>query len=194
MDKHIYLSIIIVLLGAIATASLFVYYPLTIQITPQQPGVIFEAGSNAGGGDIGENTIGVALGDNKTSAEIIIHPTYQENYYKDILRITNNDDEEMKVYIMFTYRDINLPGESVVKLFIYKEDNTLVNELDITNPSLNSITLIGDISSGETWQVDIYVYIPEGKSIEGASYTAQAKLIYTPSSTETPPVTPSSGR
>ncbi|MEM4869765.1 MAG: hypothetical protein QW081_05200 [Desulfurococcaceae archaeon] len=183
----------IILLGAVAVASVFAYYPLTLQAVPTAPGVVFELGSNAGQPDIGVgNTITVTIGANKTSASITIHPTYQENYYKDVLRINNTDDNAMNVYIVFTSVSNTLPAGSIVKLFVY-EGATKVRELDVTNPALNQPISIGLLGAGRVWQLDVYVYIPEGTVIAGRSYTASAKLVYTPS-TETPPANPAGGR
>ncbi|MEM4671891.1 MAG: hypothetical protein QXJ84_05955, partial [Desulfurococcaceae archaeon] len=175
------LVLALALLAMTATlASVFAYYPLTLQAVPTAPGVVFEPGSNAGQPDIGEgNTITVTIGANKTSASITIHPTYQENYYKDVLRINNTDDNAMNVYIVFTSVVNNLPTGSIVKLFVY-EGATRVRELDITNPTLNQPISIGLLGVGRVWQLDVYVYIPEGTVIAGASYMASAKLVYTP--------------
>ncbi|MEM4436971.1 MAG: hypothetical protein QXO22_08520 [Thermosphaera sp.] len=193
MERQLYLSIAIVLLGAVATASVFAYYPLTLEINPTPPGVIFQQGSNAGQPDLGSNNyISVTIGGNSVSAEVQIHPTYQENYYKDVLRIVNSDDDAMNVYIVFTSVSSNLPEDSIVKLFVY-EGATRVRELDVTNPEVNQPISIGLLGVGGVWQLDVYVYIPEGTVIAGASYMASAKLVYTPS-TETPPTNPAGGR
>lgn len=181
------------LMTAVALASVFAYYPLTVTAVPQAPGVIFESGSNAGQPDIGNNNfITVTLGGNKTSTSVRIHPTYQHNYYRDVLRIINNDDNAMRVYVVFDSVDNKLPPNSIVKLFVYY-GATKIAELDITSPATGTPISIGTISAGAAWQTDFYVYIPEGTSIRGASYTASARLIYTPSA-ETPPAIPASGR
>ncbi|MEM0371738.1 MAG: hypothetical protein QXD67_03720 [Ignisphaera sp.] len=186
-------GILLILALSVVTASLFAYYPLNIAVVPQQPGVRFEAGSNAGKPDIGSNTITVNIGSNSTSASIEIHPTYQETYYKDILRIVNNDNEAMHIYVIFYNYVNNLPTGSRVKMFVYS-GATMVKELDITTPTLNTAVDIGQLSVGGSWQIDLYVYIPEGTSITGRSYSASARLVYTPSSGETPPINPGSGR
>ncbi|MEM3926921.1 MAG: hypothetical protein QXU13_05010 [Desulfurococcaceae archaeon] len=194
MDKKTLITpLLLILATTIATASVFVYYPLDITAQPVAPGVVFEQGSNAGQPDIGaEKIIGVTIGANKTSASIEIHPTYQENYYKDVLRIVNNDDNAMNVYIVFTSVSNNLPAGSTVKLFVY-DGATRVRELDVTNPGINQPISIGLLGATKVWQIDIYVKIPEGTVIAGTSYTANAKLVYTPS-TGTPPADPAVGR
>lgn len=180
------------LVATLAVASVFAYYPLTIRAVPAAPGVKFEAGSNAGQPDIGTESITVTIGDNETSASVTIHPTYGECYYKDVLRIKNEDNNAMNVWLVFTSLSNTLPSGSVVKVFFYL-DATKVKEFDITSPDLNTPISVGAISATRTWQVDFYVSIPEGENISGKSYTASAKLVYSPSA-ETPPATPSEGR
>lgn len=184
---------IILALTVVVFASVFVYYPLTVTATPTQPSVVFQSGSNAGQPDIGQGkTISVNIGANSTSASITIHPTYQENYYKNVTLIVNNDSKAYNVYIVFTNVNNNLPAGNVVKLFVYS-GNTLVNEINITSPSINTSISIGSLPAGSKWELDFYVYIPEGTNINGTSYSATAKLVFTPSS-ETPPANPSNGR
>ncbi|MEM2592949.1 MAG: hypothetical protein QXI60_10210 [Thermofilaceae archaeon] len=192
MNKRaVLLPTLVLIVSAVALAAVFAYYPLTITVLPIEPGVVFVAGSNAGQPDIGtENQIQVFIGDNKTSASVTIHPTYQENYYKDVLRIVNNDDNAMNVYIMLTSASPNLPADSIVKLFFY-QGNTKVKELDITTLTVNQPYSVGQIPVGGTWQIDFYVFIPEGTSITEVKY--EAKLVYTPSE-ETPPPNPAIGR
>ncbi|MEM1821019.1 MAG: hypothetical protein QW170_01195 [Desulfurococcaceae archaeon] len=193
MARSVIVVVVAVTLVLVAVAGVFAYYPLTLQIAPTPPGVVFEPGSNAGQPDIGAgNIITVAIGANWTSATITIHPTYQENYYRDVLRINNTDDDAVNVYIVFTSVSNNLPAGSIVKFFIYEED-TKIRELDVTSPALNQPVSIGLLGATKVWQIDIYVYIPEGTVIAGASYTANAKLVYTPSA-EAPPANPAGGR
>lgn len=180
-------------LTVVVFASVFVYYPLTVTATPTPPSVVFQPGSNAGQPDIGPgNTISVSIGANSTSASITIHPTYQENYYKNVTLIVNYDSKAYNVYIVFTSVSNNLPAGSVVTLFVYS-GNTLVKAIDITSPSTNTPISIGSLPAGSKWELDFYVKIPEGTNINGASYSVTAKLVFTPSS-ETPPANPSAGR
>ncbi|MEM1678433.1 MAG: hypothetical protein QXU96_08755 [Ignisphaera sp.] len=189
--KQIVVPIAVLLVTSIAFASVFAYYPLTITVSPQEPGVRFGAGSNAGQPDIGTgNTISTTIGQSGTSVSITIHPTYQENYYKNVTVITNSDDNAMNVYLIFDSVSSNLP---TVKLFVY-EGTTKVTVLDIASQSIGTPIRVGQIASGKTWQIDLYVKIPEGTSITGAQYQVTARLVYTPSSEETPPANPSSGR
>lgn len=193
MLRYALLTGLVLTLIAVGVASVFVYHPVSLELKPQSPGVVFEAGSNAGQPDIGPgNVITVNLGPSKTSATIILHPTYRINYYRDVVRILNNDDEAMNVHLIFRSLANTLPSGSVVKIFVYQQ-STLVKELDVTNPPLNQPIIVGSIPAEGEWQLDFYIWIPEGTNITGASYELTADLVYTPSS-EMPPVNPSTGR
>lgn len=190
---YVLISMLSLVLISITFASVFVYYPLSMNASPQSPAIELQAGSNAGQPDIGQGKIiTVSIGNNASSASITIHPTYQRNYYKDVLRISNVDDTAFNVYFVVNSLSNSLPTGSVVKVFVY-EGSAKIAELDMTNPSTGTPISIGSINSGKTWQLDFYVYIPEGYSITGKSYGASLNLVYTPSS-ETPPVNPASGR
>ncbi|MCS7139634.1 MAG: hypothetical protein NZ940_02885 [Candidatus Nezhaarchaeota archaeon] len=193
MKGYLTIAPIVVLLAtSIALATVFVYYPLTVTIEPTAPGVRFWKGSNADQPDIGPYRITVTLGLNNTSASIVIHPTYQENYYKDILRVRNYDDDAMYVYFIFYSCEGNLPPGSSVVMIIY-EGATKLNVTNITVPTLNQAIYMNRIGSKGIWQIDFYVNMTEGHDITSAIYVATMRLVYTPVN-ETPPVTPSTGR
>lgn len=186
-------SVVALAIAAITLASVFVYYPLAITATPTSPGVKFVSGSNAGGPDIGSGRrITVTIAENETRATVSIHPTYQRNYYKDVLKIKNEDDDEMRVHLIFRTLTNTLPDGSKVFLIVYR-DATRVKMQEITSPALNTPIYIGNIGSGHTWEIDFYIYIPGGKGIRNAIYSASIELVYTPSN-ETPPPYPDQGR
>lgn len=183
----------LLLIMAVGFASAFTYYPLTMTATPQAPGVVFQAGSNANQPDITVGkTIEVGIGENSTRATVRIHPTYQENYYRDVLRVHNGDSKAMNVYLIVYSLSNGLPQGSQVKALFYQGNNRIAT-LDLTSPTLNSPMLIGQLPGGATWQVDFYVSVTGGTSIEGASYSVEARLVYTPSG-EAPPANPAQGR
>jgi hypothetical protein len=168
-------------------ASVFAYYPLSITVSPVEPPVKFVAGNNSNQTDLGPgNTITVILGSNNASASVIIHPTYQKTYYKDVLNITNVDDSKAyNVYIRVNTTITGLAG-STISLKIYdsgaSRPGTPIATVDLTSTGTVSI---GSLSGGGTWEVDVEVYIPEGSPLPSAA-TANLQLIYTPSS-EKPP-------
>jgi hypothetical protein len=85
---------------SIVNASVFVYYPINLTISPQEPPVVFSAGSNANKRDLGDKTITVSTSNSGTSLTIEVHPTLQRNYYYDIAKIENNDGSNT-YYIKF---------------------------------------------------------------------------------------------
>lgn len=121
-----------------------------------------------------------------------IHSSYQHNYYKDVLRVRNRDDDAMNVFVVFYSVASTLPTGSVVRIFIYG-DGTRVADIDATDPARNVPIRIGVLGAGKVWQIDVYVYVPEDAEMTGRQYTASARLVFTPSG-EVPPVNPSGGR
>jgi hypothetical protein len=167
-------------------ASVFAYYPLSITVSPTTPPVKFAAGNNAGSNDLGSYKISVSLGSNSTSASVLIHPTYQKTYYKDVLRITNSDSKAYNIYIRVDTAITSFPAGSTILLKIYASGASRPGTPIATVPLTSTGTVsIGSLSSGGTWEVDVEVTIPEGSPLP-SSATASLELIYTPSS-ETPP-------
>ena len=173
-------------------ASVFAYYPLSITVSPVEPPVKFVRGDNAGHDDLGKDENGNSYTiDVKTyydtRAEVTIHPTYQKTYYKDVLEITNSDSKAYNVYIRVNTTITGFPAGSTIQLKIYASDASRSEDEPIKTVSLTSpgLVSIGSLSGGDTWEVDVDVYIPEGSTLPSAA-TANLQLIYTPSS-ERPP-------
>jgi hypothetical protein len=211
MERKKLLSLILALLTAVmlstAFASVFSYYPAQVSVAPTSPPVYFASGDNAGSSDLGNgNTITLTLGTNGSSGSITIHPTYQVTYYKNVTVIVNSDTKAYNVYIRVT-SPITLPTGSgsaigtsptsgMAKLYIYsKGASRSLTGFPTPAPSGSYITIIdltatgttylGSLSGGGVYEIDIYIYIPEGASLS-SSLTASIMLIATPSS-ETPP-------
>jgi len=197
------LAIAALLLSSLGFASVFTYYPVTVNISPVAPPVNFTAGSNAGQPDLGAgNTIGVSLGPSGASATITIHPTFQTTYYKNITLIKNWESgagaKAYKVYIKVVSQ-ASLPSGSTAKIYIYSQGATR-SLTGFPNPAPDSgtyvasvsllstgttPTFIGTLNAGSAWEVDVLVYIPESSTTPGST-TAQIQLIYTPSGEEPP--------
>jgi len=79
------------MLTSFVYASVFTYNPLTINISPVAPPIIFKYGANAGKADLRGTTITVNISNTSTSLTLTLHPTYQKVYYKDVARINNTD-------------------------------------------------------------------------------------------------------
>lgn len=77
------------ILASIVFASVFVYYPASIQVSPTAPPVIFSEGDNSNQRDLYGQTITTTIDETGTSVLINLHPTYRRTYYLDVLRIKN---------------------------------------------------------------------------------------------------------
>jgi hypothetical protein len=198
MKRKNLLSLALALLTAIALsiafAAVFSYYPVSIDISPVSPPVYFELGSNANTYDLwADNKIDVSVGNNGASVSITIHPTYQVTYYKNVTLIVNNDTKAYNIYLRVA-TPANLSSGASAVVYVYSKGAsrslsgypTPTPSEYVKNVSLTSTgtTYIGSLSGGSAYEIDIYVYIPEGTS--PSSTTAKLLLIASPSS-ESPP-------
>ncbi|MGC9069126.1 MAG: hypothetical protein ACP5IZ_09165 [Thermoprotei archaeon] len=197
MKKIVFITtILLAVIGSIAFASAFQYYPTYITLSPVAPPVTFDNGKNANQPDLGPtNTITVTLGANKTSLSITIHPTYQTAYYKNTTIIINTDTKAYNIYMRVT-TPATLPAGSSATIYVYNKGATrTLTGFPTPAPSGEYIatvsllttgtTLIGSLSASGVYEIDIYTVIPEGVTLP-AQTTANVLLIYTPSG-ETPP-------
>ncbi len=165
--------------ASIAFASVFVYYPVSVSVSPVAPPIVFEEGSNANQPDLGGNTITVTLGANQTSASITVHPTYQTTYYKNITVIKNTDTAN--AYYITIRVNTALPADYAgSQLIIQTGTGSVAVDLTATGD-----TVIGQIPAGGSWEIDLSFSIPEGSRLPAAA-TASIQLIYS-NSAETPP-------
>ncbi|MEM4686820.1 MAG: hypothetical protein QXY67_04980, partial [Zestosphaera sp.] len=75
IKRKIIILLAIATLISIVNASVFVYYPVTLKISPQQPPVVFQEGTNTNTTDLWGKTITVNIGNEGTSLKITVHPT-----------------------------------------------------------------------------------------------------------------------
>ncbi|MEM2214140.1 MAG: hypothetical protein QXI72_03855 [Candidatus Nezhaarchaeales archaeon] len=200
-ERGVLASVLILIVAAFAAASVFAYYPFQLTVSPVSPPVTFEYGNNSGQPDLGTGTISVSLGNNKTSVQVSIHPTYNTTYYKNVTLLNNSDSKEYKVYLIISEKQVSLPSESKVYLIVYSSgatrnligypnpepaSSTYVNKIELVNTDTDTPTLIGSLHERAIWEFDFLVRIPEGSSIEGASAIFKMHIVYTPSA-EAPP-------
>jgi hypothetical protein len=175
-------------LVSIVNASVFVYYPITVELQPTQPPIIFSEGRNAGGRDLYGNTIGVSMGNANTSLTITVHPTYQTNYYKNLTVINNVDSNSYYVAIRVNTAFSNSKIISA-KLLIFDSSGTNIAVVDLLTTGTTS--WLGPLSAGGKWFVDINITISEtGGSPGSAPFTsdsASLQLIYSPQNVESAP-------
>ena len=196
------IALLIAVVISIAFASVFVYYPMEVTLQPVEPPVYFKKGSNAGADDLGSgNSISVSIGDNKTSLSITVHPTYQVTYYKNVSIVYNSDAKSYKVCFKVNTPLEDLPPDSEAYLYIYDKNNGRslsghptptpsgsLAQIDLTSTGTTCVTTTLD--SNKFYEIDLYIYIPEGYNVgmtSGTTYTANLLLIYTPQTSETPP-------
>jgi hypothetical protein len=196
-ERRLLALVSLAVFASIVFASVFVYYPASITVSPVSPPVQFAAGSNANQPDLlGSNMISVNIGSNSTSLDVTLHPTYQVTYYKNITIIYNTDSKIYYVYLRVQTPATGLPSGSKLILYIYNADATRslsgypqptpsgsVASLDLTTSGQTQAQIT--LSSGSWLELDVYVYIPEGNPLP-SPVTAQLLLVYTPSA-ETPP-------
>lgn len=177
-------------------ASVFVYYPLNISLTPSKPAVYFVAGSNAGQNDImygTGNNIAVNVDSAGAQASITVHPTYQTTYYKDVLEITNQDSQAYYVWLNVTDPLLDTYGNlTSAKLIVF--DASSGNSITSIDLSQTGPVLVGQISGGTTWTIDLEFQITgygnNGSPSQAPTLSdtsASLNLIYSPSSTENLP-------
>jgi hypothetical protein len=184
-------ALAIAIILSYAFASVFVYYPVIVNLSPVNPPIRFQPGSNANQDDLGSgNTIGVDIGPDGASLALSLHPTKQHNYYIDVSRIENTDSKAYYITIR-VITAASLPPGSVARLLIYNAPSggSIVANVNLlaTGDTTASATIAASGNPGSVWRIDIYILIPEGLPV--SSTFAEILLIYSPSS-ETPPTLP----
>jgi hypothetical protein len=202
------IALLVAVVISIAFASVFVYYPMAVTLQPVSPPVYFVAGTNSNQDDLGSgNKISVSIGSNGASLNITVHPTYQTTIYKNVTKIVNSDSKAYYVWINIRWTNISITASPLGSTFSTQNSQSNITicfvsssrstsdfptpsyTVDVKCVSLQStgLTKIGTLPAGGSWEIDLYVYIPEGASgITSTTYTALIHLIYTPSG-ETPP-------
>jgi hypothetical protein len=190
-------ALAIAIILSYAFASVFVYYPVTVNLSPVNPPIRFQPGSNANENDLGgggspytSNTIGVTIGSDGASLTLTLHPTKQHNYYRNVSLIQNTDGKAYYITVRVNTA-ANLTSGSQARLLIYNAPSggTLVANVNLlaTGDTSASTTIAASGNPGSIWRIDLYIFIPEGSSVSATS--ASLQLIYSPSN-ETPPTLP----
>ncbi|MCR6668940.1 MAG: hypothetical protein NDF51_02970 [archaeon YNP-WB-040] len=182
--------ILVSMLTSFAYASVFTYNPLTTNISPVAPPVIFKYGGNTGKADLCGTTITVSIGSANTSLTLMLHPTYQKVYYKDVARINNTDTNVyyVKLRVENALNNTNAKIASA-KLYLYNvSTDTKMLELNLL---VNGTTGWVLMNGKAEWRIDVEIEISES----GGSYnappfkisSATLKLIYSTQNIENPP-------
>lgn len=168
--------------ASVAFASVFVYYPINVSVSPVSPPIVIDPGSNANQPDLAGNTITVNIGANKTSATVTVHPTYQTTYYKSIAVIRNTDTQAYNIWFKVKTA---LPGTTYSSAYLVIRDGT-TNVTRVSLTSTGTTTTYYTLSAGGNWEVDLEFKINEGTTLPTTPDTATIQLIYS-TGTETPP-------
>jgi len=191
--KKLYILALLAVALAIANASVFVYYPLSVTLQASKPAVYFLPGSNANAPDImygAGNAIAVAVDSAGAQASITVHPTYQRTYYKDVLNIANQDSQAYYAWLIID-DPINVGGNlTSAKLYVKDASGNTVKTIDL---SQTGPVLVGQIPGGASWRIDLEFQVT-GYGNNGSpnqaptlsDTSATLRLAYTPSN-ETPP-------
>jgi len=162
--------------------------PASVQVSPRAPPVIFEEGSNSNQRDLYGETITTDIDATGTSASITLHPTYQRTYYKDVLRIKNQDSQ---VYYVKIKVNETITGENLAsaKLYIYSGGDR-VGVVDLLTTQLQPDSWIV-LNGNGVLRIDFeFQYTTSGGSYNTApsgSGTITLELVYSTVNTETPP-------
>lgn len=188
-SKFIFGMTIATILVSVVFASVFVYYPVTVNVSPTTPPVVFSEGSNSRGKDLYGTTIEVTIDPTGTSASVTLHPTYQKTYYADILRIKNQDAGNA-YYVRIKVAETILNGNlASAKLYLY-DGSTLVGTIDLLTTQIqpnNWITL----NAGGDLRIDFeFHYVTQGgnpNTPPPGSGSILLELVYSGQNVETPP-------
>jgi len=173
-------------------ASVFVYYPATIHVSPVPPPVIFLEGSNANQRDLGgSNTIAVTILNANTSLSVTVHPTYQVTYYKNIT-VINNTDASNPYYIAFK---VNIPAPASdsnlqsANLIVRNDSNgQILQTVDLKDTGTSSWILL---NAGQHYSLDLNITYSAGSNTytqaPGKDFIASIQLIYSPTNSEAAP-------
>jgi len=203
------IALLIAVVISIAFASVFVYYPMAVTLQPVQPPVHFATGDNSNQSDLwGRSSIFVLIGFNGTSLNITVHPTYQTAVYKSVAKIVNTDQKGYNVWINIRWTNISITASPLGSTFSTQNSQSNITicfvgssrstsgfptpgyTVDVKCVSLQStgLTYIGYLPATGSWDIDLYVYIPEGAyDITSTTYTALIHLIYTTASSDEQP-------
>jgi len=189
---HLFILLAASLAATAVFASVFVYYPVQIQATPVAPPVIFSEGSNANQRDLGgSNTIAVTISNANTSLSVVVHPTYQITYYKNIT-VINNTDGSKSYYIAFK---VNTPASdssnTLQSAYLIVEDSNgnTVQTVDLKQTATSNWI---PLNAGQHYSLDLNITYSAGSDASydrppGSGFTASIQLIYSPTNSEAAP-------
>ncbi len=189
--KSLYLMAGLALALALVNAAVFVYYPMSIGLSPQKPPVYFDLGSNANQKDLWGNTISVSLSEANTNLAVQVNPTYQVNYYKNITVIKSQDTSNT-YYILFDVTDaITDTNVTTAELIVSDSSGAPIATIDLKSTGVQPSSWI-TVNPGETLTISLELTITPDSGVTYstspslADGSAIVKLIYSPQNSESP--------
>ncbi|MEB3846097.1 MAG: hypothetical protein GSR83_03510 [Desulfurococcales archaeon] len=189
--KSLYLMAGLALALALVNAAVFVYYPMSIGLSPQKPPVYFDLGSNANQKDLWGNTISVSLSEANTNLAVQVNPTYQDNYYKNITVIKSQDTSNT-YYILFDVTDaITDTNVTTAELIVSDSSGAPIATIDLKSTGVQPSSWI-TVNPGETLTISLELTITPDSGVTYstspslADGSATVKLIYSPQNSESP--------
>jgi len=198
--KKLYILVTLAVLITIVNASVFVYYPMTVNVSGTTAEVRFAPGSNANKDDLAGQTIEVVLeGSYNTKATITVHPTNERTYYRNVLVIENYGVGHTYYGWINVKTAISSSAITLANLYVKDSSGSVVATIDLKSnviqptqsASPDYITIPVATQSGATvtpgrLYIDIEIQIDRGVDAGTVSDTAVLELIYSPQSAERP--------
>ncbi len=183
LRKRLAVALAVVAVAAlVANAAVFVYYPATVEVYPQQAPVVFQNGTNAGSSDLNGNTITVDIGVNGTNASIAVHPTYGYNYYYDILKVANNAGQAY--YVNFYVKSSNVTDVGIAEAYIVIDGQKYAIPTTGTILPYNIV-----VNAGASLSIGFLFYTPDGAALDTNNKAViDLYLIYSPVNETVPPL------
>lgn len=125
-----------------------------------------EPGRISGSPDI-EGTIDVQVGPNLT-VNITVHPTYQLTAYPGLVNITNTGNITYFYSVIVTRPYDQPPGALAYLMEFNASNSTLVFRANLSEPGVYGPYPIGP---GETIELSLIVYYPEGQPLQNGTAT-----------------------
>ncbi|MCX8196070.1 MAG: hypothetical protein N3F67_03210 [Acidilobaceae archaeon] len=183
MKREVLLAGVLVLttiaVALLGQATVYSYRSMTgSAIVAAQSPMRFEPGSNAGRPDVGGYPIGVTINAEGDRATVTIRPTYQTNWYRDVLRISNFDSAARQTCIYVQSPAALRPGDRA-ELFVFPSGAARAvrgyPSPTFTSGFLARLNLLApdsaclNLASGAVVELDFIVYMADDGRARGAT-------------------------
>ncbi|MCE4609011.1 MAG: hypothetical protein F7C36_01345 [Desulfurococcales archaeon] len=167
----ILLASLLLTVALVSYAGVLVVYNFEATSTSTAAPISFAGGTNAGGADLGGNTISVTITGNYT-ASITLHPTYAPTYYFDVLNIVDNIAGDGNYYAQICVTTpLPATNYTTANLYLYNVTGGTYVDLDTTDPAISplSLTTSGCSSTIVLTDQNTYDFVFEFQVSEGTA-------------------------